>query len=73
MRLWKLMSNTVGEVSILGPPLGKRERLFVVDAKAMVELMEICDRHLLACGQERQFADIVRQLRDEMPVEESAG
>lgn len=73
MRIWKLMSNTIGEVSILGPPLGRNEKIFVVDARAMRELMAICDRHLLLNGQERELKALIQQIDAVMPSQENAG
>lgn len=73
MRTWKLMSSIDGQISILGPPLGKSERLFVVEAKTLLELMEICDRHLIAIGADRSFAEQIAFLRGQIAPKENAG
>jgi hypothetical protein len=77
MRIWKIISNSVGEISLVSKPGSKpiapNEQIKVVDVKALVELMEACDRYLLTKGDDRVFAESIRWLRDKSEIHGEAG
>lgn len=69
IKKWKLMTNSVGETSILGPPLEPGQKLFVADLNALLELMEIIDRHMIRLGGQPPYGEAIKRLTQDLPEE----
>lgn len=73
MRKWKILSNTLGEIAVLGPKIKPGEKITVIDVASLIELMEICDNHLVQLGEPKAFAQAVRQLQEAAGETDVAG
>lgn len=72
MRVWQIISNTLGELAVNGPKIPPNQHIKVVDVRSLIEIMEICDRHLIANNDEKVFTDSIRRLREESGISEDA-
>jgi hypothetical protein len=69
IRKWKLSTDTQGQTAILGPPLPKGAHLFVADLNAVLELMEIINRQMVRLGGVPPYADAIKQITSDVPME----
>lgn len=73
IKKWRLSTNSQGETSILGPPLARGEKLFVVDLRALLEMMSIIDRQMVRLGGPPPYAETIRHLSEDLPEEWAGG
>ena len=73
IRKWKLTTDSQGQTSILGPRLEKGEKLFVADLNALLELMEIIDRHMIRLGGTPPYGEAIKRLTQDIPPELTSG